>query len=105
MELCLLYFDGCPNWHVARANLRAALARLGWAQSFESVPVETDDQARALHFTGSPTIVLDGKDIFDAGNAPAALACRLYRTGTGLAGSPTTEDIVTALQREAGSLR
>ncbi|MDQ6752668.1 MAG: thioredoxin family protein [Actinomycetota bacterium] len=105
MELRLLYFDGCPNWRVARENLRAALAGLGWAQSFEAVLAETEDQARALHFTGSPTIVLDGKDIFDSGNAPAALACRLYRTGTGLAGSPTTEDIVTALQREAGSLR
>ncbi len=94
-----MYFDGCPNWQVARENLRDALAGLGWAPSFETVLVETEDQARSLRFTGSPTIMLDGKDIFGAGSAPAALACRVYRTGAGLAGSPTREDIVIALER------
>ncbi len=99
MDLRLLYFEGCPNWQVARENLRGALAGLGWAQSFETVLVETEDQATSLGFTGSPTIMFDGKDIFDAGNAPAALACRVYRTGAGLAGSPTRADIVRALER------
>jgi len=86
MQIDLLYFDGCPSWQTALANLRAAIGD----QPIRLIRVETPEQAEAEQFTGSPTIRFDGEDIFPAGDATYALACRLYITPSGSSGAPTT---------------
>ena len=46
---------------------------------FRSIDVETEGQAQALRFVGSPTILIDGEDIDPPPNdAFAALTCRVY---------------------------
>jgi hypothetical protein len=61
------------------------------------VTVKDAAQAVALNFAGSPTILVDGADLFPDGARASDLACRIYRTPTGIAGLPTTEQIVEAL--------
>lgn len=99
MEVRLVYFDGCPNWQLARTRLRQVLDRLGRSDvSISGVRVETADEASAAGFAGSPTILVDGWDLFPATTEWAGgLGCRLYRTPAGSAGAPRVEDIMGAL--------
>jgi hypothetical protein len=98
MEARVVYFDGCPSWRTASERLREALARVGYpAAPVVLTRVESDAEAAAAGFAGSPTILIDGRDMFPGAAVPHALACRLYSTSAGLAGSPTVEDLVTAL--------
>lgn len=99
MTISLLYFDGCPNWHVAEERLRAALVAVGRPDEvLEHILVSTQEEAEAAQFRGSPTVLVDGRDPFSDPDAPVGLACRLYRTEEGLAGSPTVEQLVAVLR-------
>jgi hypothetical protein len=87
----LFYFDGCPSWTVAEERLTEALRTLGRDDvTVERWLVETAEQAEQVGFTGSPTIRIDGTDPFAIGTEHVGLACRVYPTPDGLAGSPTT---------------
>ena len=98
VEVQLLYFDGCPHWTVAEERLRLALASTGnGGQAIEHVLVETPEDAERLGFIGSPTVVVDGRDPFAKGGEQSALACRVYSTPQGPAGSPTIEQLVELL--------
>jgi hypothetical protein len=59
--------------------------------------VETAEQADDVAFTGSPTIRIDGTDPFATGTQQVGLACRVYPTPDGLAGSPTTAQLLEVL--------
>lgn len=50
-----------------------------------------------VRFAGSPTILLNGEDLFPGGEETSELACRVYATPTGLAGLPTTKQIISAV--------
>jgi hypothetical protein len=103
VELRLVYFDGCPSWQVAHQRLAEALTRVGQPDTpISLVRVSSDAEARAAGFAGSPTILLDGRDLFPGAAIPDGLACRLYPTAAGLAGSPTVEDLVVALADQSG---
>jgi hypothetical protein len=58
--------------------------------------IPTGDTKR-VQFAGSPTILLDGLDLFPAGEPVSELMCRVYATPTSLAGLPTTERIIEAM--------
>jgi len=51
-----------------------------------------------MGFAGSPTIYADGIDLFDGADGRGSLACRVYRTPEGLAGSPTVEQLIAAIR-------
>jgi hypothetical protein len=100
VRIILQYFDGCPSWRVADERVREALARLGVDEGdLVLQEVATEEDAARLAFAGSPTILVDGLDVFDDRTAVSGLACRRYRTGTGLEGSPSVDQLVTALSR------
>jgi hypothetical protein len=88
----LLYWEGCPSHPEALAQLRAALESLGFGGLPVTVTrVETDDQAQATSFAGSPTIRVDGLDLFPpADGEPFGLTCRVYRLADGRV-SPTPD--------------
>lgn len=102
MEVRLVYFEGCPSWQLARERLRQGLDRLGRAEvSIGEVQVKTADEATAAGFAGSPTILIDGRDLFPRSTVWAGgLGCRLYRTPTGSAGVPRVDDIMSALSEK-----
>ena len=99
-EVRLRYFEGCPHWQIVYDRLREALRAEGMA-SLEPIfeRVESAEDAERLRFIGSPTILVDGRDPFAAGTeASFGLTCRVYQTPEGLAGSPTLEQLRTALR-------
>lgn len=79
MEVELLYWDGCPSHPAALADLRAAL---GDEVEIVVREIETEEQAVAEDFPGSPTIRVDGEDLFPIDDPPS-LSCRVYRLADG----------------------
>ena len=98
MKIEILYFDGCPSYQAAEETLRRVLAERGIGAAVELVAVDTYEEAQRLRFPGSPTIRLDGRDLFPVPDrAGYALGCRMYATPEGLRGSPTAEMFKEAL--------
>ncbi len=96
MDITLLYFDDCPNWKVVDERLSAIAA--GRADLTVSRHlVETLEEAERVGFHGSPSILVDGVDVFADPDAGVGLSCRVYRTPEGLAGAPTVEQLRAAL--------
>jgi hypothetical protein len=96
MDVVLLYFDDCPNWHTAAALVdRLARDEPGVTVSYRIV--DTDREAQRLGFVGSPTILIDGVDPWATDDEPVGLACRIYATPDGPQGSPTWEQLVAAV--------
>ena len=97
----ILYFDGCPSYREAQATLEKVLIQGDVGAEVRLVAVNTDEEARRLRFPGSPTLRVDGEDLFPVpvANARAgyALRCRMYATQEGLAGSPTAKMVLVAL--------
>ncbi|QYG90998.1 thioredoxin family protein [Iamia sp. SCSIO 61187] len=95
MKLELLYFDDCPNWKIAAERLDGIAG--GRGLTVERRLVTTLEEAEAARFRGSPTILVDGEDPFASGDEPFGLACRVYQTPDGPAGSPATEQLEAVL--------
>jgi len=103
MQVELLYFDGCPTYREAEKTLRGVLAHEDVETEVELVAVNTDEEAQRLRFPGSPTIRVDGEDLFPVPDRTEyALGCRMYTTPEGLRGSPTTEMLREALANMDG---
>lgn len=97
MRVTLQYFDGCPNWREAASHLET-LRDEGLDVVVDRQLIETPEAAKRLRFRGSPTVLIDGVDPFADPDAPIGLSCRVYATGSGYAGSPTLDQLRTALQ-------
>lgn len=96
-DIALRYFDGCPNWQVAKERIEFVLKDLGAKRAVRLERVETPRQADELGFRGSPTILIDGEDPFVA-SGPTGLSCRIYATDAGLEGAPSVEQLMVALK-------
>jgi hypothetical protein len=98
----VLHIDDCPNWQEAGTRTRQALDALGLVNvSVEFVLIRTEGEATSAGFAGSPTIVVDGEDLFPSEGRTAHLACRVYLTERGLAATPTLAQLERALQERA----
>lgn len=96
MEITLQYFDGCPNWKIAAERL-AVIAVEHPGTVVTRRLVENQEDAEAIHFRGSPSILVGGTDLFPDPAAPVGLACRIYTTPTGMADAPTLEQLRDAI--------
>ena len=97
MKVELLHIVDCPNTAIAEAHARAALDVLGLTDvRVELVTIRTAAEAAHTRFGGSPTILVDGVDLFPT-TPVSSLACRIYATGSGFAGVPRQEQIEAAL--------
>lgn len=99
MDIRLLHVRDCPNHAVVRSRLEMALERTRVVAVVHDHEVLSSQEAARLGMRGSPTVLIDGRDPFADGADPAALACRLYRSGAGLSGAPSVEQLVHALTR------
>jgi hypothetical protein len=98
MRIEVLYFDGCPNSAEACRRTEAALAAL--ARGTVAVmmrQMRTAQDTKGTAFAGSPTISVDGRDVFPGAAPTSELSCRIYQTPNGLAGLPTVEQLKDAL--------
>ena len=99
MRIELLHIDGCPNTARAQERLEAALNALGHGDLPVNLRLlESASEIAGTGFAGSPTITVNGADIFPAGAPAGDLACRIYATPDGLAGLPTLNQITAALK-------
>jgi len=96
MDVTLLYFDDCPNWKVADAHLVALASEIPDLTITRHL-VDTPEEAERVRFRGSPSIVVDGVDLFADTDDPVGLSCRVYQTPEGMAGSPTLAQLRAAI--------
>jgi hypothetical protein len=98
MRVEILYFDGCPNHAPLVARVPALLRAAGVDAELLSRRVESEQEARALRFLGSPTVRVDGCDVEPeaATRSDYGLKCRLYRSRAGVSGRPSDQLIVAA---------
>lgn len=66
MNLELLYLPGCLNVDQARSNLRSACEQLSIPAVWREYNLEAPDVPPAYKEYGSPTILVNGKDVSPA---------------------------------------
>lgn len=100
MSIELLYVPDCPNQREAHALVQRIAAEEHLATDLRLIEVTSPEQAEALRFLGSPSIRVDGRDIEPDANErdTFTLACRLYRTDSGLGGLPAEAWLRAALR-------
>jgi hypothetical protein len=97
----LRWWEGCPSTERARSELREVLDGLGLADvEIRMREVEGDEEARAMRFPGSPTILIDGRDVVTpSAEEPIGLTCRVYRRRDGeVSPTPDPADLRAAIQ-------
>lgn len=98
----VLVVSGCPGTELAIARVREAAEALGIETNLRFVIVENAEQVRLHGFVGSPTVRVEGTDVEEgAENRPLGLACRLYRSESGVERAPPLAWIHAALARSA----
>jgi hypothetical protein len=101
----LLWWEGCPSWGRALAELRQAMEQAGLdPDTIELREVATDRDAERAEFVGSPTIRVAGADVQPPGaQEPAGLTCRIYRLRDGrISPTPDPADVRDALRAAVG---
>jgi hypothetical protein len=58
-----VFFEGCPNVDMARANLRSAVQSAGEERTWKEWDLGPDATPKHLRSHGSPTVLIDGHDI------------------------------------------
>lgn len=100
MKITIQYFDGCPHWKLADERLRRVIASIPTADTaLEYQLIDSPEMAERVGFRGSPTILVDGRDPFAAGNEPIGMSCRVFRTEDGVQGSPSEAQLQQLLNR------
>ena len=101
MRVELLWWEGCPSHPQALADLRDALGEEGIDEQVHLRHIASDEEAEREHFPGSPTIRIDGRDVFPpAPGDPLGLTCRVYRTRDGrVSPVPDPADLRETLRR------
>jgi hypothetical protein len=83
LEVQFLYSEHCPSHEEALIRLRNVLREEGVNTEISITEVETEIQAKELHFAGSPTIIINGRDIDSQHHLQYGLTCRAYRLEDG----------------------
>lgn len=96
----ILRIEECPNWQQAESAVRAAAERLGLDELEVVVRVlSAEEDAAAVSFAGSPTILVEGRDPFPSGGT-SGLACRVYLTPAGFRGAPSVKQLMDVLRKQ-----
>lgn len=99
MSIELIYDADCPNAGIAREQLLKAFAAAGLAPRWLEWDRAASDSPSYVRRYGSPTILVNGRDVADGGQHEGAGACRIYRDANGATMPvPPVEPIVAALK-------
>ena len=101
VKIDFLYFEDCPSHERALELLREVIQEEGLQSQVEIRKVETDEEAEALRFPGSPTIRVNGLDIDQHADLTVGLACRAYRRADGRISPLPPKDRITRAIRNA----
>lgn len=101
MSVELIYDADCPNVGPARAQLLQAFAQLSRPPRWREWRRDSADAPRRIRRYGSPTILVNGRDVVPMGDVAAC--CRVYaQSGSGMAAVPPL-DMITRALRQAGN--
>jgi hypothetical protein len=89
MRVELLYWDADPEYMTARQRLVEVLTEDAFETPIQMISVNSAGDAELLGFPGSPTIRMDGADIYPAGVGPPALRLRAYPSDEDLEAAPS----------------
>lgn len=93
----LLTFPDCPDADATRNALRRVLSGQGLPPGFEDIDLTAPETPEELRAWGSPTVLVNGKDM--AGEGPTGPTCRLYLTrGGGAQGVPPDQLMHSAIE-------
>jgi hypothetical protein len=94
----LIYDRNCPNVEATRKNLRIALQQSGLGMDWQEWDRESSTCPDYAKNYGSPTILVDGRDI--VGDSPSdGNSCRVYpNDDDGLAGIPSVELVIASFK-------
>jgi hypothetical protein len=99
LKIELLYFEGCPGSTKVLGILERVITEEGLA--VEISPLTPGPEGWS-GFPGSPTILVDGEDLFPAERHDArAAACRIYATPEGPKSHPTAAMVREALVKRS----
>ena len=100
MKIELLWFEDCPNHHVAERMVSQILAELELDVAIERIQISDVDAGSRFKFPGSPTIRIDGTDVEPDWQPPDDFTprCRLYMTKSGLRGLPDRSWVEAAIK-------
>lgn len=79
MRIELLYYPECPSHERALERIREALAHEGKTAEITVIRIDTQAQAEAHRFIGSPTIRIDGRELQPQPHLPYRLTCRAFQ--------------------------
>ena len=101
-----LFYADCPSHDTALARLREALRLEAAPAALTIREVQTEEEAQATRFPGSPTIRINGGDLQPRGAVgPYSLTCRMYfHEGGRITPLPTLAQIRAAIQRHTTAL-
>jgi hypothetical protein len=102
----VLYSEGCPGGEASAGVLREVLSEMAPGTEVEMTELSSPAFFE-LGAPGSPTILVNGLDLFPPGEGPSAAAscCRLYATPEGPRSHPTAGMVRDALrERSVGSV-
>ena len=99
MKVELIYDTDCPNVPQARARLITAFAATGLAPRWQEWSRSDERSPEYARRFGSPTILVDGRDISSGSAMEGSGACRIYTDAAGqMSGVPPLQNILAALQ-------
>ena len=94
----------CPNVEAAREQLRQAFAAVGESPSWDEWDLQAADVPAHAKLYGSPTVLVNGRDVVGEATESDANCCRVYEGKNGrFQGVPSLEEIVDALKGSNGS--
>ena len=102
MDIHFLYFEDCPSHESGLERLRDVMAQEQITAEIRITKVETEEQAAQWGFVGSPTILIDGKDMVPPPpDAPTALTCRVYQWDDGRFSPLPSPDMIRKALKQA----
>ncbi|GAB4291282.1 MAG: hypothetical protein Kow0090_04670 [Myxococcota bacterium] len=104
MKIELQYIEGCPHCEKLYTIAGNAVKRLSIDATITKHLVKTSDEARRLNFLGSPTLLVDGRDIEGSTKYVNGLGCRLYISGGGVPEEWMVESALVRAQKPRGVL-
>jgi len=99
----LVYENTCPNVKAARARLLEAFQLAGLPPNWHEWEISRPETPENVRRFGSPTILVNGKDVSDSSERAAGNSCRLYATRTGYESAPAVTQIAGALCAAEGN--
>jgi len=99
MQIELVYEKTCPNIEAARTQLLRAFSEAGITPHWQEWEVSTPEAPAHVHGYGSPTILVNGRDVSGDMAEGNDYCCRVYPRGEhSNQGVPALVDIVDALK-------